>query len=129
LAQLDVSDLFGALAHVGTVGGGEAAVPGVQGRRGGLLGLQPQQQEESLSYHMTVVSAEKADALQVMGKSGVTTGPLLKDKRLDDALGQDDRAAARLNILMGLYVISAPGRAAMEKERRNLVFRKTSAGG
>jgi hypothetical protein len=78
---------------------------------------------------MTVVSAEKADALQVMGKSGVTTGPLLKDKRLDDALGQDDRAAARLNILMGLYVISAPGRAAMEKERRNLVFRKTSAGG
>ena len=129
MAQSDVSDLFRALAHVGTVEGVRQEYRVFRGAGGDYVVFSPSSRG-SLSYHMTVVSAEKVDALyEVMGKSGVTTGSLLKDKRLEDAFGRGDKVAARFDILMGLYVLSALGKAAMEKEGRNLVFRRTAAEG
>ena len=79
----------------------------------------------SLSYHMTHVSGVKVQALsKVVGKDGVTSGSLMKDERLADAFGSEDKVAMRFDLLMGLYVLVAQGNLQMEKEGRNLVFRK-----
>jgi hypothetical protein len=77
----------------------------------------------TLSYHMTIVPSDKVDALyDVMGKDRVTTGSLMKYKRLEGPFGPRDKVAARFDVLMALYVLSALGKAEMEKEGRNLVF-------
>jgi hypothetical protein len=79
----------------------------------------------TLSYHLTLVSADKVEALsEAVGKEGTTTGSLMKDKNLEEAFGPGDKVAARFDILMGLYVLSALGRVEMERSGRNLVFRK-----
>lgn len=126
MAQSDVSDLFRALVHVGKV---EAVRQQYRIFRsaGGDYVVFSHSSRGSLSYHMTVVSSEKVDAVyEVMGKSAVTTGSLMKDKRLEDSLGQGDKVAARFDLLMALYVLSAVGKVTMEKEGRNLVFRRAT---
>ena len=74
---------------------------------------------------MTLVQAAKVQALEAaMGKGGVTTGSLMKNSKLEQAFGADDRLAMRFDILTGLYILAAMGRAEMKKEGRNLVFTK-----
>jgi hypothetical protein len=60
-----------------------------------------------------------------MGKGGVTTGSLMKNPKLDEAFGTDDKIAMRFDLLTGLYVLAAAGRAEMRKEGRNLVFMRS----
>lgn len=77
---------------------------------------------------MTQVPADKVQALaKVVGKGGVTSGSLLKDERLEGAFGSEDKVAMRFDLLMGLYVLVAQGILEMEKEGRNLVFRRRKA--
>jgi len=70
----------------------------------------------------------KVQALsRVVGKERVTSGSLLKDGRLEDAFGSEDKVAMRFDLLMGLYVLVAQGSVEMEKEGRSLVFRRRKA--
>ena len=74
---------------------------------------------------MTLVNAVKVEALsKAMGKGEVTTGSLMKEAELEESFGTADKVAMRFDILMGLYVLTAAGRAEMKKEGRNLVFTK-----
>ena len=127
MAQSDVSDLFRALVPVGAVEAVRQQYTVFRSAGGDFLVFSPSSRG-NFSYHMTVVSADKVEALRdVVGGTGVTTGLLLEDKRLEDAFGHGDRVAARFDILMALYVLSALGEVSMEKEGRNLVFRRAKA--
>ena len=84
----------------------------------------------SLSFHMTHVPAGRVRALaEVVGKDGVTSGSLLKDPRLAEAFGSDDKVAMRFDLLIGLYVLVAQGSVEMRKEGRSLVFRRHTEDG
>jgi hypothetical protein len=127
MAQSDVSDLFRALVHVGGVEAVRQQYRVFRSAAGDYVVFSPSSRG-TLSYHMTIVPSDKVDALyEIMGKDGVTTGSLMKDKRLEESFGPRDKVAARFDVLMALYVLTALGKAEMEKEGRNLVFRKARA--
>jgi hypothetical protein len=126
MAQSDLSDLFRALVHVGTVEAVRQRYMVFRSARGDYVVFSPSSRGTQ-SYHMTLVPAQKVDALsKAVGKEGATTGSLMKDERLEGAFGSMDNMAARFDILMGLYVLSALGKVGMTKSGRNLVFKKAT---
>lgn len=128
MAQSELSDLFRALVHVGSV---EAVKQNYQVYRtaaGRFLVFSPSNRG-STSFHMTMVPEEKVEALaDVLGKEEVTTGSLMKEKKLEGAFDFGDKVAVRFDLLMGLYVLTAMGRAEMKKSGRNLVFTRRTEG-
>jgi len=119
-----VSDLFRALTPVGTVKAVRQEYEVFRTAGGDYLVFNPSSRGSS-SYHMTLVSSGKVEALEAaMGRRGVTTGSLMKDPALEVAFKADDKVAVRFDILMGLYILAASGRAEMAKVGRSLVFTK-----
>lgn len=128
MGRSDVSSFFVALVPVGAV---EAVRQEYQVFRtaGGDYLVFSQSNRGSLSFHMTHVPATKVQALaKVVGKDGATSGSLLKDDRLAEAFGSEDKVAMRFDLLMGLYVLVALGTLEMEREGRNLVFHRRKDG-
>ncbi len=124
MEKRSVSDLFRALAHLGTVAAVRQEYQVFRTAGGDFLVFSPSSRGTS-SYHMTMVGAAKVEALErVVGKQGVTTGSLMKDGELEEAFGPSNRVETRFDLLMGLYVLTAMGKAEMMKEGRNLVFRR-----
>ena len=122
--QGDVSGLFMALVPIGTVQAVRQEYQVFRTAGGDFVVFSPSSRG-SLSFHMTHVSAVKVQALaKVVGREGVTSGLLLKDERLEGVFDSKDRVAMRFDLLMGLYVLVAQGTVEMEKEGRNLVFRR-----
>jgi hypothetical protein len=120
----DVSDLFRALIHVGTVEAVRQQYHIYRSATGDFVVLSPSTRGTS-SYHLTQVPAGKVGALEKMvGRSGATTGSLMKESKLDEAFGTKENVAKRFDILMGLYVLTALGKLEMGKSGRNLVFTK-----
>ncbi len=127
MSRDDVSGLFVALIPVGTVEAVRQEYQVFRTAGGDFLVFSPSNRG-SMSFHMTHVPAVKVQALsKVVGKDGVTSGSLLKDERLEDAFGSEDKVAMRFDLLMGLYVLVAQGSVEMEKDGRNLVFRRRKA--
>ena len=123
-----VSDLFKALIPVGTVEAVRQEYQVFRSAGGDYLVFSPSSRGTS-SFHMTVIGAEKVEALAAaVGKHGVTTGSLMKDGKLEEEFGPGDKVATRFDMLIGLYVLTAMGRVEMEKEGRNLVFRRKEEG-
>ena len=117
-----VSDLFRALTPVGTVEAIRQEYEVFRTAGGDYLVFSPSSRGSS-SYHMTLVASGKVEALAAaMGKGGVTTGSLMKDPRLEAIFGTDDKVAKRFDILIGLYVLAAMGRARLKRDGRNLLF-------
>ena len=128
MSRADVSGLFMALVPVGTVEAIRQEYQVFRTAGGDFLVFSPSNRG-SLSFHMTHVPAVKVQALaKVVGREPVTSGSLLKDERLEDAFGSEDKVAMRFDLLMGLYVLVAQGSVEMEKEGRNLVFRRRETG-
>jgi hypothetical protein len=124
MAQDDISDAFRALAHVGTVESVRQRYRVFRTAGGGFVVLSPSSRG-TLSFHMTLISSEKVEALsEIVGRTGTTTGSLMKDERLRGVFGSEDNGSARFDVLMGLYVLSALGRVDMERSGRSLVFKK-----
>jgi len=118
----NVSDLFRALVHVGTVEAVRQEYQVYRTASGDFLVFSPSSRGTS-SFHMTQVEAKKVEALaMVVGKEGVTTGSLLKDGRLEEVFGSGEKVAMRFDLLMALYVLTALGTVEMKKSGRNLVF-------
>jgi hypothetical protein len=118
----EVADIFRALMPVGTVEAVRQKYEVFRTAGGDYLVFSPSSRGSS-SYHMTLVSSATVGTLAVaMGKEGVTTGSLMKDSRLEKALGKRDKIAKRFDILIGLYVLAAAGRAEMKKEGKKLIF-------
>ncbi len=127
MKQGRVSDLFRALIPVGTVDAVRQEYQVFRAAGGDFLIFSPSSRGSS-SYHMTVVDSAKVEALEKMvGRQGVTTGSLMKEGKLEEAFGPTDKVATRFDLLMGLYVLTAMGKVEMEKEGRNLVFRRKTA--
>ena len=123
----DVSGLFVALVPLGTVEAVRQEYQVFRTAGGDFLVFSPSNRG-SFSFHMTHVPAAKVQALsKVVGRGGVTSGSLLKDERLGEAFGSEDKVAMRFALLMALYVLVALGSLEMEKEGRNLVFRRRKA--
>jgi len=124
MGRVGVEGLFMALIPVGTVRAVRQEYQVFRTAGGDFLVFSPSNRG-SLSFHMTHVPAAKIQVLSkaVVGE-GVTSGSLLKDRRLEDAFGSEDKVAMRFDLLMGLYVLVAQGRVEMEKEGRKLVFRR-----
>ena len=128
MGRADVSRFFTALVPVGTVEAVRQEYQVFRTAGGDFLVFSPSNRG-SLSFHMAHVPATKVEALsKVVGKDAVTSGSLLKDGRLEEAFGSGDRVAMRFDLLMGLYVLVAQGSVEMEKEGRNLVFRRRREG-
>jgi len=117
-----VADIFRALVPLGAVEAVRQKYEVFRTAGGDYLVFSPSSRGSS-SYHMTLVSSARVEALAVaMGRGGVTTTSLMNDSRLDKALGTRDKIAKRFDILIGLYVLAATGRAEMKKEGKKLVF-------
>ncbi len=124
MEQADVGGLFRALIPVGTVEAVRQEYKVFRTAGGDYLVFSPSSRGSS-SFHMTMVTADKVEALaKVLGKEGATTGSLMKGGKLGESFGSQDMVATRFDVLMGLYVLAAMGRVEMRKEGRNLVFTK-----
>ncbi len=122
MEQTDVGGLFRALIPVGTVEAVRQEYQVFRAAGGDYLVFSPSSRGSS-SFHMTMVTAEKVEALaKVVGKEGATTGSLMKGGKLGEPFGSEDKVATRFDVLMALYVLAALGRVEMQKEGRNLVF-------
>lgn len=127
--RANLSGLFLALIPVGSVEAVRQEYQVFRTAGGDFLIFSPSNRG-SLSFHMAHISAVQVRALsEVVGKEEVTSGSLLKDERLEEAFGSEDKAATRFDLLMGLYVLVAQGVVEMKKEGRSLVFRKRKADG
>jgi hypothetical protein len=119
-----VASMFTPLAYVGTV---EAVRQGYQIFRtagGDYLVFNPSSRGGA-SFHMTLVSKEKVEAVEKgVTRSGVTSGSLLKDEKVAATFGPEDSLALRFDLLMALYILTALGRVDMEKSGRTLSFTK-----
>ncbi len=117
-----VGDLFRALVPVGNVEAVRQEYEVFRTAGGDYLVFSPSSRGSS-SYHMTLIGSEKVEALAgALGKDGATTGSLMKSGKLEEAFGTGGNVAMRFDVLIGLYVLTASGRADMKKEGRNLVF-------
>lgn len=122
----DISGLFGALAPVGTVQAVRQVYHVFRTAEGMFVVFSPSNRGMK-SYHMSLIEAEKVDAVaEAITKDGVTTGSLMKDDNLTEAFGEGDEAGTRYDVLMALYVLTAQGTVEMNKVGRNLVFTKKS---
>jgi hypothetical protein len=118
----DVSDLFRALAEVGSVKAIRQEYQVFRSAGGDFVVFSPSSRGSS-SFHMTRVLGEKVAALgKMLSNDGVTTGSLMKDPRLEEVFGSGEKVAKRFDLLMALYVLTALGKAEMKKSGRNLVF-------
>ncbi len=125
----DVSDFFRALLPVGTVEAVRQEYQVFRSAGGDYLVFSPSSRG-TLSFHMTQVPAAKVEALSaIIGKEGVTTGSLMKEKKVEEAFGSDNKVAMRFDLLICLYVLFALGKLDMKKEGRNLVFSKKNGAG
>ena len=123
-----VEDLFRALVPMGKVEAVRQVYEVFRTAGGDYLVFNPGSRGSS-SYHMTLISSTKVEALiSAMSEEGVTTGSLTKDSKLEEAFGMKDKVAMRFDILIGLYILAAMGRVEMKKEGRNLVFTKRKSG-
>ena len=114
--RIDILGFFAALVPVGTVEAVRQKYQVFRTAGGDYLVFSPSNRG-SLSFHMTHVPAAKVQALaKVVGREGVTSGSLLKDSRLEEAFGSEDKVAMRFDLLMGLYVLTALGCIQMEME-------------
>lgn len=121
MESIEVADLFVAAFRVGEVRAVRQEYQVFRTASGGYVVLSPSNRG-SASFHMTVVSPQKVEAVEkAMRKGKVTSGSLLKQKEVVEAFGTDG-LALRFDLLMALYVLTALGKADMEKEGRNLVF-------
>lgn len=123
-----VGDLFRALVPVGNVKAVRQEYWVFRTAGGDYLVFSPSRRGSS-SYHMTLLSSGKVEALAAaIGKEEVTTGSLMKDTKLQASFGGGDKVALRFDILIGLYILVAAGRAEMKKDGRNLVFSERERG-
>lgn len=121
--QSALSDLFRPLVHIGTV---QAVRQGYEVFRtaGGDYVVFSPSNRGSASFHMALVRAGAVEAVaSKLSLGGVTSGSILKDEVVAEALGSEG-VALRFDALMCLYVLTASGRANMQKQGRNLVFRR-----
>ena len=116
-----VGDLFRALVPVGTVDAVRQEYEVFRTAGGDYAVFSPSSRGSS-SFHMSVVSAEKVEALARVVGRGDTTGSLIKAGKLEEAFGMKDKIAMRFDVLMGLYALVALGRVTMSKSGRNLIF-------
>ena len=117
-----VSDLFRAIVPLGHVKAVRQEYEVFRTASGDYLVFSPSSRGSS-SYHMTLLSSGKVEAIAAaMGSGGVSAGTLMKDPELQAVFGRGDSLAMRFAILTGLYILAAAGRAEMKKDGRNLVF-------
>jgi len=121
-----ISGLFGALAPVGTVQAVRQVYHVFRTAEGMFVVFSPSNRGTT-SYHMSLVEAEKVEAVaEVVTRDGVTTGSLMKDGKVTEAFGEGNEAGTRYDVLMALYVLTAQGTVEMDKVGRNLVFTRRS---
>jgi len=118
----DVSNLFRALVEVGSVQAVRQEYQVFRSAGGDFLVFSPSSRGSS-SFHMTRVIGEKVEALgKMLTNEGITTGSLMKDERLEEVFGSDEKVDKWFDLLMALYVLTALGKAEMKKSGRILVF-------
>src|SRR6267143_2210604 len=121
-----ISGLFGALAPVGTVQAVRQVYHVFRTAEGMFVVFSPSNRGTT-SYHMSLVEAEKVEAVaEVVTREGVTSGSLMKDEKVVEVFEGEDKAGTRYDVLMALYDLTAQGTVEMNKVGRNLVFTKKS---
>ena len=75
------------------------------------------------SFHMTFVPEVRVESLRTaIPKRGTTSTMLLKDKKVVETFGVEDKEALYFEVLTTLYVLASLGAVTITKSGRNLVF-------
>lgn len=77
----------------------------------------------STSFHMTFVASAKAEALSLfVPEKGTSSGSLLREKKVAEIFGIEEKSSLYFEVLTALYVLAARGVVEITKSGRNLVF-------
>lgn len=115
-------EIFGGPEYVGPVRGLKQEYQVFRTPRGDYLVLS-KSNRSATSFHMTFVPELRVESLRaVVPKKGTSSGALIKDKKVSDIFGVDDRDALYFEVLTTLYVLASLGAVVITKSGRNLLF-------
>jgi hypothetical protein len=122
MASPELRDIMSGPQYVGPVTGAKSEYHVYRTARGDYVVFSGSNRGKT-SFHVTFVSAANVEALkQLIPEDGTTTGSLLKDARVAEVFGIDERDALYFEVLTTLYVLTATGVVEVTKEGRTLVF-------
>jgi hypothetical protein len=117
-----ITDPFRALAYVGTVKAVRAEYVVCRTAAGDFAVFSPSNRSPS-SYHLTIVSRERAESLRrVLPEDGMTSSSALRNEVVKGKFA-GDKATQRFEVLMAFYVLVATGSVEMRRAGRSLLFR------
>ncbi len=122
MSNPELREILGGPEYVGPVVGVKQEYEVFRTARGDFV-VFSKSNRSSTSFHMTFVPATRVETLrQAVPKNGATSGSLLKEKRVIETFGTEDRDALYFEVLTTLYVLAAMDIVEISKLGRNLVF-------
>ena len=122
MASSVLREIFGGPEYIGPVSGVKQEYHVFRTPRGDYAVLS-KSNRSATSFHMTFVPEVRVESLRTaIPKKGTTSTMLLKDKRVVDMFGVEDKEALYFEVLTTLYVLASLGAVAITKSGRNLVF-------
>ncbi len=122
MASSVLREIFGGPEYIGQVAGGRQEYEVFRTPKGDYAVLS-KSNRSATSFHMTFVPEVMVESLRAaIPKKGTTSSMLLKDKKVIDMFGVEDKDAFYFEVLTTLYVLAYLGAVEIAKSGRNLVF-------
>lgn len=122
MPEPQLRDIFGEPEYVGPVTAVKREYHVFRAGRGDFA-VFSRSNRSAMSFHKTFVPAARLEALkQSIPKKGTTSNSLLKEERVLEAFGTEDRQALYFDVLTTLYAMAALDIVSISKSGRNLVF-------
>jgi hypothetical protein len=122
MASSVLREIFGGPEYIGPVTGVKQEYHVFRTPKGDYA-VMSKSNRSATSFHMTFVPELRVESLRTaIPKKGTTSGMLLKDKKVVDMFGVEDKQALYFEVLTTLYVLASLGAVVITKSGRNLIF-------
>ncbi|MDA4131901.1 MAG: hypothetical protein OK454_02070 [Thaumarchaeota archaeon] len=122
MSSTELREILGGPEYIGPVVGVKQEYQVFRTARGDFV-VFSKSNRGTTSFHMSFVPATRVEALrQMIPKKGATSGSLLKDKKVIEMFGTEDKDALYFEVLTTLYVLAGIGVVEITKSGRNLMF-------
>lgn len=122
MSSTELREILGGPEYIGPVVGVKQEYHVFRTARGDFV-VFSKSNRGSTSFHMTFVPSARVETLRsLIPKKGATSGSLLKEKRVVEVFGTEDKDALYFEVLTTLYVLAGMGAVEIAKSGRNLVF-------
>lgn len=122
MASSMLREIFGGPEYIGPVTGVKQEYQVFRTPKGDYAILS-KSNRSATSFHMTFVPEVRVVSLRaVVPKTGTTSSMLLKDNKVVDMFGVEDKKVLYFEVLTTLYVLASLGAVVITKSGRNLVF-------